>query len=254
MPEHTLLLDMGNSRIKWVVAVDGKFAQESYAHDSLESFRSEIQDLNAPDRVLLCSVANDEDTSALSEFCGSRWNVPVQRLHTEPFQAGIKNGYEQPESLGVDRWMSVIGAAHTHGMPVVIMDLGTATTLDAVDENGEHVGGLILPGPASMRKVLKTETEMRTSGDHAADDIGRGTEKGPGVGPAVSTREGISEGIYAAQLGALNQFMRHVGAQPGTEPALVLTGGAADEIRSRLDFEYEFDPWLVFKGMLIVSR
>ncbi len=143
--------------------------------------------------------------------------------------------------LGVDRWLAIVGAVAKHGKPVIIWDLGTATTLDAVDETGQHLGGMIYPGPATMLGALDRDTKLMVPADL----------EGAAVTPGRSTAACISNGIFAAQVGALNQFLRNISEEMGGAPMLVVTGGAASQILPLLDFECIHDPWLVFRGMMI---
>ena len=143
--------------------------------------------------------------------------------------------------LGIDRWLAIVGAVARHGKPVVIWDLGTATTLDAVDETGLHLGGMIYPGPATMLDSLSTDTKLRVPPNLESSS----------VTPGRSTAACICNGVYAAQVGALNQFLRNISERMVGEPRLAVTGGAASQILPLLDFQYIHDPWLVFRGMLV---
>jgi len=251
-----LLIDLGNSRLKWVCARDGKLDKESAGSGDFESF-SQLQSTGSSERpgsVLISSVAGSARTQKVARFCEIQWGVTAVLLESRLEQGGVRNGYEEPATLGVDRWLAIVGAVSRHGKPLVIWDLGTATTLDAVDDSGQHLGGLILPGPALMLESLATATAMPVPTGFGDGETANGTKgkkaAGPGVGPASSTSEAIREGVLAAQIGALNQFMRHVGAKLSEESRLVLTGGAAECILDRLESRPVFDPWLVFKGML----
>ncbi len=251
MPESVLLIDMGNSRIKWVWAVDGRMDEETCGQGSLDAFgrftKSHAGD--PPSRVLLSSVAAEKRTKAVVDACNSHWAVTVSRLVSSRQQAGIRNAYEQAETLGVDRWLAIVGAARTYGMPVVIWDLGTATTLDAVDAAGQHLGGYICPGPATMLEALKSGTALTVPGDlsGALEDSSTGQEHS--ISPGQTTADCIIQGVIATRVGALNQFLRYISPQAGN-PMLVVTGGAAQELLPRLNFKHIHDPWLVFRGML----
>jgi len=247
---------MGNTRLKWVWAACGEIDVSTFGRGSRDEFPAKCKPPGSarPGRVLISSVADQSSTSGVVSTCEEQWGAPVKRLQTLRRQDRIINAYENPATLGIDRWLAIVGAAHAYGTPVIIMDLGTATTLDAVDEQGRHLGGLILPGPALMLESLATATAMPVPTGFGDGETANGTKgkkaAGPGVGPASSTSEAIREGVLAAQIGALNQFMRHVGAKLSEESRLVLTGGAAECILDRLESRPVFDPWLVFKGML----
>ena len=254
-PELNLLLDLGNTRIKWVWARVGAIIESSFSRGELSDF---MENCTPPGggrlvRVLLSSVASQALTASVAAACESKFGLIAQALQSQAVLAGVENGYENPAELGVDRWLAIVGAARTYGMPVVVMDLGTATTLDAVDQQGRHLGGLILPGPALMLEALGNATSMQVPADLESNAGIESNSSEPGIGPAHSTSSAITQGIRAAQVGALNQFLRHVSVRLKAEPKLVITGGAAEGIMKNLEGVAVFDPWLVFKGMLQVQ-
>jgi len=255
--ENVLLIDQGNTRLKWLWARDGEIITKLYGHGDLYSLNEEIRS-NAPGRpakMMVSSVAGADRAQQLADFCRTHWRVTARFLESKAEQGGVSNGYAEPGTLGVDRWLAIVGAVARHGKPVVVWDLGTATTLDAVDETGRHLGGQIFPGPQTMLDSLRRDTRLRVpkgiensrTGD---SDDGPLADSG-GVPPGRSTADCISRGVLAAQLGALNQFMRNAAAQMKKQPGLVVTGGAASPILSLLDFDCIHDPWLVFRGMLV---
>lgn len=250
--ELKLLIDMGNTRLKWIWAADGEIDPSTFGRGNREDFllRCKPPGNGRPVRVLVSSVAESARTARIVSDCEARWDAPVAGMKTLGSQDGVINAYEDPATLGIDRWLAIVGAAHAYGTPVVVMDLGTATTLDAVDQQRRHLGGLILPGPALMLESLASATAMPVPADFGDSEAISQTAKIPGVGPTASTSEAIREGVFAAQIGALNQFMRHVSRKTGEAPELVLTGGGAEGILDRLESRPVFDPWLVFKGML----
>ena len=243
MADVKLLIDQGNTRLKWVLARDGEIDENSAGQGNLEAFMQAcLQDASIlPASVLISSVASKEEARVLAEFCESRWDLKAQLLESTGQLGGVHNAYREPKMLGVDRWLAIVGAVARHGKPVVIWDLGTATTLDAVDQSGQHLGGMIYPGPATMFDSLSRDTNLRVPPNL----------ENSAVTPGRSTGSCIGNGVYAAQVGALNQFLRNTSEELGGTPMLLVTGGAASQILPRLDFEYIHDPWLVFRGMLV---
>lgn len=243
MTELTLLIDQGNTRLKWVMARDGEINERSAGQGDLKAFMLACGD-NAPidpGSALISSVAGREEAQALSRFCQTQWGFEARLLQSTRERGGVRNAYPEPKKLGVDRWLAIVGAVAYHGKPVVIWDLGTATTLDAVDETGRHLGGMIYPGPATMLRALDGDTKLRVPQDL----------RNAAVRPGRSTSSCIGNGVFSAQVGALNQFLRKVSEDLKGEPRLVVTGGDANGILSMLDFEHIHDPWLVFRGMLV---
>jgi type III pantothenate kinase len=241
--EVTLLIDQGNTRLKWVLARNGEIDGKSAGQGDLEAFTQACRPESAirPASVMLSSVAGSEDEQALAGFCESRWGLEMQCLESTEQRGGVRNAYCEPGMLGVDRWLAIVGAVARYGRPVVIWDLGTATTLDAVDETGQHLGGLIYPGPATMLDSLGRDTRLKVPANL----------DGAGVTAGRSTATCISNGVFAAQLGALNQFLRNASEEMVGEPKILVTGGAASWVLPHLDFKYIHDPWLVFRGMLV---
>ena len=251
MTDSRLLIDMGNSRIKWVWAADGRIDQETSGRGDLNAFCrfTTSHDGDPPGTILLSSVAARERSKAIMDACKSRWAVSPTRLKSIRQQAGITNAYEHAETLGVDRWLAIVGAAHRYGKPVVIWDLGTATTLDAVDAEGQHLGGYIFPGPATMLEALRSGTALTVPRDLSGALEDSPTSQELGISPGQNTSDCIIQGVIATQIGALNQFLKSITPQVGY-PTLVVTGGAAQQLLPGLKFKYIHDPWLIFRGML----
>lgn len=247
MSGDVLLIDQGNTRIKWLWATNGEIDCDRCRHGLLDAFIEEMSDSNqpAPYAIRLSSVAGEEAVAGLTRFCRQQWGVEAQRMTSQREQGGVRNAYSKPETLGVDRWLAIVGAVSQYAIPVVVWDMGTASTLDAVDSRGRHLGGMIYPGPATMLRSLVNDTKLNVPRDFESAGIISW------VGAGQSSDECILKGVLAAQVGTLNQFLRHVSLQMRSKPQLIATGGAAEKILPLLDFEYIHDPWLVFRGMLV---
>lgn len=265
---HCLLVDQGNSRVKWIGAVWHAMAG-NWSLDVTTFGEGAPDDLGAaldsgalmpPQEVLLCSVAGDDRVAAVEDAIAAHSQAPVVRMRAEPETRGIRNGYRKPAQLGADRWMAVVGAARCYGLPVVVMDLGTATTLDAVDDKGRHLGGLILPGPQTMLGALKGETVLDIDPEFAlcADGVA------PVAGQAqADTAAAIEGGVVTAQAGALERFVawfeQRLGEKSAARLRIVVTGGGAGAILRQVVgqsngpsvYQLTHDPLLVFRGMLL---
>ena len=244
MTDTRLLVDIGNSRIKWAWARGGELLTERAGQGDFAALERACRPAAAsrPTEVLLASVAGADRARQVTELCSVRWDRAPRLLRSRQRQGGVHNGYAEPAQLGVDRWLAVVGAVAVHGKPVIVWDLGTASTLDAVDAAGQHLGGWILPGPATMLTSLVKGTKLTVPED---------LEETMALEPGRSTTECIRRGVLAAQLGALDRFMQQVVRSIGGTPRLVVTGGAADSVLARVAIEHIRDPWLVFRGMLI---
>lgn len=269
---HCLLIDQGNSRVKWIGAVWHAMSG-NWGLDVTTFGEGGPQDLGAaldsgalmpPEEILLCSVAADDSVAALEDAIATRSRAGLVRMRAGPETRGIRNGYREPSQLGADRWMAVVGAARRYGLPVVVMDLGTASTLDAVDDEGRHLGGLILPGPRAMLDALKGGTALDID---PASALGADCATGVAGAAHDETAAAIEGGVVAAQVGALERFVDWFEQQLGdNSPALlkiVVTGGGAGAILHQVigqsigqpgghsGYQLTHDPLLVFRGMLL---
>jgi type III pantothenate kinase len=244
MSDTRLLVDIGNSRIKWVWAQGSELLPERSGHGEFPDLERACRPAVAsrPTEVLMASVAGADRARQVAELCTVRWDLAPRMLHARAAQGGVRNGYHEAEKLGVDRWLAIVGAVARHGKPLIVWDLGTASTLDAVDADGRHLGGWILPGPATMLDALVRKTKLKVPEELA--------EAGA-LEPGRTTSECIRGGVLAAQAGALERFLQSLGNRLGENPRLVTTGGAAPATVERLGIDCVLDPLLVFRGMLV---
>jgi len=244
MPDSRLLIDLGNSRVKWAWAGDGQLDPDSAGQGGDADFERACRAAGGPEpaEILLSSVAGEERTRHVIDLCARRWNAPVRRLRSRAEQGGVRCAYADPARLGVDRWLALVGAVAKYGKPVAVWDVGTAATLDAVDRDGQHLGGLILPGPETMRTSLAEKTKLNVPG--SLEGVMR-------LRPGRDTRECIAHGIMTAQVGAVRVFFEYVVDPGSTAPRLVVTGGGAAAARPLLGRDSIHDPCLVFRGMLV---
>jgi type III pantothenate kinase len=244
MSDLRLLVDIGNSRIKWAWAKAGELLPERAGHGEFPDLERACRPAAAsrPAEVLMASVAGADRARQVTELCTVRWDLAPRILKSQALQGGVRNGYHEPEKLGVDRWLAIVGAVTRYGKPLIVWDLGTATTLDAVDADGQHLGGWILPGPATMLDALGRRTKLTIPDGLAASGA---------LAPGRSTAECIGRGVLAAQAGALAQFMDSLEGRLGENPRRVITGGAAAALVDALGLDCVLDPLLVFRGMLV---
>jgi type III pantothenate kinase len=252
MHESLLLIDQGNTRLKWMRAARGRLDPESFGNGSLEDLRQTVEGGGpAPTAVRVSSVAEPASARSVVDFCRQHWRLDARMLGTRAEQGGVRNAYPEPGRLGVDRWLAIVGAVDRYGAPVVIWDLGTASTIDAVDGKGQHLGGYIYPGPTTMLESLRGATQLPVpEGIDGDEEIPEGSG-GTAAAPGHSTDACISHGVLAAQLGVLDHAMRYVETGEAGRARLVVTGGAAGSLLNRIGREHTHDPWLVFRGMLV---
>ncbi len=155
-----LELDCGNTRVKWrvrnntAIVMRGLFlTQEGFD----ASTNQELKRLGL-ERVLIGSVLGDEFARKLASWAITQLGINPEFAVSEPYSNGVTNGYQQPEKLGVDRWLAILATSAHAKAARVIVDCGSAITVDLVTSQGEHLGGYIAPGLRLMRESLESKT------------------------------------------------------------------------------------------------
>ncbi len=246
-----LAIDIGNTRLKWALYAQPLPGAPMLAHGAvfLETIdnlaEQDWRGLPTPHSMLGSVVAGDvvrrrvEEQMELWDDLAPRWVVPSAH------EAGVVNGYDHPSRLGADRWAALIGArARAHaagGRPALVVMVGTAVTVDALDAEGRFLGGLILPGFGVMLRAL----EMGTAGLKVPT--------GEVVDFPTNTSDALMSGGANAIAGAIERQHRQLIRRTGIEPLLLMTGGAAVKLAPITDLHFETVDSLIFDGLLVMQ-
>jgi type III pantothenate kinase len=244
---RALLVDIGNSRIKWAWLEGGRLGKAHAADYSgwgaRDFARRVIGSRRDIERILASSVvdAASDDLAAGARLAGA---PEPERVMTQRRACGVTIGYIDPWRLGVDRLLAMI-AAHRRfqGRPVCAVAIGTAMTLDLVGADGRHWGGAIIPAPPLMVASLLDGT----SGIRRRAQGGAG-----GRGPALfgrSTRAAVEQGARFAAAAAVDRAVSEARGLVGRTPKLVLTGGGAPALRPLIRSANLHVPDLVLEGL-----
>lgn len=244
----TLLIDIGNTRIKWAQLSDGRLGQSRAAHYAGWRTRDFVRLLGAGpkfDRIIVSSVGSTKINEALS-VAARRARAPSPELvATRRRACGVTVAYLEPWRLGVDRFLAMIAAHARFARPVCIVGVGTAMTIDLLDGNGRHRGGAIIPAPQLMvSSLLKGTNGIRERALGGAD----------GRGPALfgrSTRAAVQQGARFATAATVERAAREARALLGRPPRVVLTGGGALDLQPLVDVPSVLLPDLVLQGLAV---
>ncbi|MBI5890351.1 MAG: type III pantothenate kinase [Nitrosomonadales bacterium] len=236
-----LLLDVGNSRCKWALVQNGVWARQGVVGNTeWIALQHAFAGLPAPSRILASNVAGEAMTQRLRAVCAV-WTCSPEFVAARAEQCGVRNGYQQPERLGSDRWAALIAAwKHVQGASLVV-NCGTATTIDALSEQGEFLGGLIVPGVSLMQHSLATNAAQLVAEQGSLQDFPR------------NTADAIHSGMLRATLGAIRHQFDLLQARCGAVRCL-LGGGAAGVVQPHLDLPLERVDNLVLKGLQIMGE
>jgi type III pantothenate kinase len=246
-----LALDVGNTRLKWAQydapAVGAKLlAQGAVFLENIDRLaEDEWNALPAPARILGCIVAGDAIKRRLAEQM-ELWDVTPAWVVSSPQEAGLSNGYDHPSRLGADRWVAMIGAHHRllargSRKPCVVVMVGTAVTVEAIDASGRFLGGIILPGHGIMLRAL----ESGTAGLHVPTGDVRDFP--------TNTSDALTSGGTFAIAGAVQRMVENVTRHCGERPECIMTGGAGWKVAPSLTVGFELVDNLIFDGLLEIA-
>jgi type III pantothenate kinase len=245
-----MLLDVGNSSVKWATERDGVMGGGGrfyYRDAGFSGSASRVWGgLPAPLVLAVACVAGAGLEREISEWAERVWDVTPCFIRVARQAAGVTNAYRKPDALGVDRWAAIVAAHHGTENPVCVIDCGTAITLDVVDAAGIHQGGLIAPGLDMMRASLVRETAA--VGPLPAD------AGGPQSLLARNTADGVNSGVMFMAGALIDRVVGEAAASYGRNLEAVITGGDAERIRPLLHHPLRYDRDLVLKGVALLAR
>ncbi len=247
-----LLIDIGNTRVKWAHAHDSRLGTARAAQHagwSARDFERVIGPGATLERILVANVAGPETRSALA-CAARRVHAPApQFLAPRRRACGVTVGYLEPWRLGIDRFLAMIGArAHFAGRPLCVVGIGTAMTLDLLGADGRHRGGAIIPAPPLMVSSLLDATRgirPRARGGRTSRD------------PALfgrSTRAAVELGAVYAAAAAVDRAVLEARALLGRTPRVVLTGGGVRDVQPLIRGTSIEIPDLVLWGLAVWAQ
>ena len=243
-----LAIDVGNTRLKWAQYEAARPGAKMLAHGVvfLEMIgrlaETDWGQLLPPTQMLGCVVAGEAVRREVEEQL-ELWDLAPRWVVSSAQAGGIINSYDHPSRLGVDRFVALIGARHRvlaagRPRPALVVMVGTAVTVDALDASGRFLGGYILPGFGLMLHAL----EMGTAGLNAPT--------GDVVDFPTNTSDALMSGGANAIAGAIQRMHRQLAKRTGEEPMLYMTGGAAVKLAPITDMPFEMLDSLIFEGLL----
>ena len=238
-----LAIDAGNTRVKWGVHGAGAWRSSgSIATADAVGLADAMRGVFPVDRAIASNVAGSAVEARLREACRGG-GVALTLIHAERETLDVRNGYRDPAQLGPDRWAALVAAHHGDiaGHKLVV-NAGTALTIDALTAEGRFLGGLIVPGPALMRSSLDRGTARLRMTEGAFADF-----------PAA-TPDAITSGAIHACVGAVERLAATMAAHGCAPDRIILSGGAAAEIAASLPLQPILRETLVLDGLALIAR
>ena len=220
-----LLIDIGNTKTKWMLRDQRKIYQEdSFLTEDIDQdhfmFSEKIQ------KILISNVASFEK-EAILKIKLKKFSCPIEFVKPQKKCKHLLNGYQDSSSLGVDRWLSALSVSNSIQKSTVIVSVGTAVTIDYLSfDKKEHQytfeGGVILPGLHLTKNALSQNT-AQLKNDEGAFQM-----------PAINTANAIQSGFILSVLGNLKSFY-DLALSKSKDLHIILSGGDAQYIYQHLN-------------------
>jgi len=238
-----LLVDHGNSRIKWALSEGGTWVSgDPIRVQGEETDFSLLKGIETPQRILVSNSAGPQALACLEDFCEGQWHLKPETLGAKAVQCDVTNSYADPQSLGSDRWLAMIAARQLCKGPLAVIDCGTAITCDALSAEGVFLGGVISAGPETAAQALLSKAahldldEMRYAGVTNTD-----------------TSSAVGSGSLVFAVGGIERVLTELRARLGEEFQVLMTGGWAETLTPLMTVDAAVYPDLVLQGIQIVA-
>ena len=242
-----LLVDIGNTRVKWALAQGGKLSAHAAAghngHSAARTWASVWDAMPPPQRIVVSNVAGAAVAESLRVYCQRHFRRAPEFMTPAARAAGVTNGYIEPAQLGADRWAAIVGAFAQYGGPLCVIGCGTAMTVDTVSRDGRHLGGLIAPGLGVMQRALSDAAPALPAEAATQTELF-----------ARDTRTAVTSGVRYAALGFIERVTAEIRDRQGANIKLLLTGGDAETLQPQLRERFTLAPHLVLEGLAVLAE
>ncbi|MDH5736514.1 MAG: type III pantothenate kinase [Gammaproteobacteria bacterium] len=236
-----LLIDIGNTCFKWAVSSEDKFVQKGIkcyqSAEITDLFDEVFSSVSVQKRIYISCVASENIKQKIECWFKKNWQVNSVFVVSQASQAGLFNAYNDAEKLGVDRWCAMIGAWVKYKKAFCIIDCGTAVTLDVVDNEGHHLGGLIMPGLTMMQAALSQGTAGISHGSGERLEL------------AKKTTDAVNSGCYQLLSSGLEMMLNKHRLMLGNDLLCIVTGGDGAELSKQFKCDYIFEPDVILYGL-----
>ena len=238
-----LVIDIGNTRTKWALAGDdGRLSEFEVCMNANIAASNISAASQKADRALIANVAGEALAQQIAQLL---MPLEVSFISASAQAGGVTNGYAKPEKLGADRWAALVAAWHINKHPSLVVNVGTAVTIDALDSKGVFLGGCIMPGLRIMHESLSNNAAQLKVGEGISQNF------------PINTQDAIATGSLNAVAGAIGIMLKRLEKQCGWLPKLILSGGDANKIADALKLNLKqviITENLVLQGLVLLAK
>lgn len=236
-----LLLDIGNTRIKWALSDGSSLGAGgvlAHAGDPAACLAQWVADVDVAE-IWVAQVMGAAQQMPVAEVLRRRYGHAPQFVQTAAEWRGLRNAYAEPLRLGVDRWLAMVAIWAAGPADCCVADAGTALTVDCIAADGQHLGGIIAAGLSVQQRATlgNTRFEARTFAPAYDTDLGRDTERC------------VQQGSYLACLGAIDRCAGML----ASDARRWIGGGDGAVLHAGLEAGWSLRPQLVLEGLLAIA-
>ena len=237
-----LLIDIGNTRSKFSICDDGMLSPTSFIETSNITITWLLKTFKTFDKCIVSNVNHPQLNETIEKWCRLQ-GIDYVKLESEKARFGLLSGYRNFKQLGIDRWLAMLGALTLHpNQANLVIDSGTATTIDLVLPQGQHVGGWILPGIHTLTSSVVKRTENVVADSKYINNISF----------SDNTCDAVNKASWAATVGFIQESLSLANSEylaEGEHVNIILTGGNAKHLMTLLTIKAELVEELIFLGM-----
>ena len=239
---YLMTIDSGNTHVKWGLH-DGSnwLEQGTITQDKSILLQQEWKSLPTPHSIIISNVSSIETKKKLSELL-SCWKVEPEWITPLVYQCGVRNYYADPSLLGSDRWAALIAAWNWQKKGCLVVDVGTAMTVDALSDTGEFLGGIIVPGFKLMKESLTTNITTLQNREGEFSEFPN------------NTANAIHSGTVHALVGTVKRMSELFFSTLGHVPKCIISGGASQQLMSELNMDASVVDNLVLEGLVLIAE
>jgi type III pantothenate kinase len=239
-----LLLDIGNSAVKWAITQQGKLTSTGVFSYSKNNFEDDIKDnlflIEKPSKIFVSNVAGNSIFNLLNKLTKQHWSLECWQAQVLAEFKELKNSYNNIEQMGIDRWLAMVAAWEKSHSALCLVSCGTALTIDLIDSKGIHLGGYIIPGVELMQKALVNNTAQ----------INIDIKKEASIEYAKNTQAAVNNGAFLAAISMIDRAVDTF-TESNSDVKCIISGGMANSINPLLKHAFEYEPNLVLMGLSI---
>lgn len=239
-----LAIDSGNSFLKWGYFKNNQWMTCNTVHNQSLDDPSEFWlNLDQPDTVIVSQVSGQTVRQQL-QFHLNVWNIRPHWVTALSKQCGVTNNYEDPYQLGSDRWAALIAAWNMFRESCLIVNVGTAITVDVLSDHGVFLGGIIVPGPHSLMNCIQSTTQINLEKNSCQYEVF-----------PINTANALYSGVIQSLVGAIERIMRLYSLQYDCAiKHCIVSGGGSVEILPYINFNHVVIDNLVLEGLVLIAK